>query len=250
MATNPIAAPAWLVAYGDFVFRYRNTLFPLVLVALFVVLPPDLNDSEGLRLGPVNAGGIVLALLGQAIRVAVVGLAYITRGGVDKKVYADSLVTEGIFRHCRNPLYVGNILILVGLFVIHDNSWAYLLGGVFFGLSYIAVVSAEERYLYDKFREEYLDYCRRTPRWLLKLTGLIDTFGSMRFKWRRVVAKEYPSMTSWVLFACLLLLYERLLVHGAGIETNHVMVPTALGLGAVFASVVIKSLKKAGHLRG
>jgi hypothetical protein len=37
-----MAKPPWLLAAGDFFFRYRNTVFPLVLVALWVVFPPRL----------------------------------------------------------------------------------------------------------------------------------------------------------------------------------------------------------------
>jgi protein-S-isoprenylcysteine O-methyltransferase Ste14 len=63
----------------------------------------------------LDALGVVVLAGGLALRSLVVGLAYIKRGGKGKKVYADALVTDGIFAHSRNPLYLGNILILCGL---------------------------------------------------------------------------------------------------------------------------------------
>ncbi len=82
------------------------------------------------------------------------------------------LVQEGMFATSRNPLYVGNILVLVGLFVIHNNPLAYVLGGAFFLISYHAIVAAAERYLRGQFGQDYEDYCRRENRWLPDPIGI------------------------------------------------------------------------------
>src|SRR5690606_19893678 len=121
--------------------------FPLILFVLlfgFYPLQPTDNACDNLAL---DLFGFFIATLGEGIRVAVIGLAYIKRGGVNKRVYADNLVVEGIFAHCRNPLYLGNLLILLGLFIIHNNPWVYLLGFGFFLSAYSAIVVAEEDYL-------------------------------------------------------------------------------------------------------
>ncbi len=70
--------------------------------------------------------GLIITVSGQVIRGATIGLAYIIRGGKNKKVYAEDLVTTGIFAHCRNPLYVGNILMLAGVGVL-SNSLLYVI---------------------------------------------------------------------------------------------------------------------------
>src|SRR5678815_5444661 len=59
--------------------------------------------------------GLLIALSGQVLRAVTIGLEYIIRGGRNRQVYAEKLVTGGMFAHCRNPLYVGNFLVLVGL---------------------------------------------------------------------------------------------------------------------------------------
>lgn len=202
--------PSLLVRYGNFLFKYRNGIFPLILIPLLLLLKPKQPFNNIVWGEWLNLAGLAIALLGQAIRVAVVGLAYIVRGGHDHKVHADDLVTGGIFSHCRNPLYVGNLLILLGLFVIHNNMWVYVLGIPFFLTAYISIVAAEEHFLADKFGVDYQRYCDKTNRWFPRLDGLTSTFKSMGFRWKRVVAKEYSSFSYWILAAILIMSEEYL----------------------------------------
>ena len=69
--------------------------------------------------------GIAVTLSGQTLRALTVGLVYIKRGGKKKQVYAEKLVQSGIFSHCRNPLYLGNLLILAGVGIV-ANSWLFI----------------------------------------------------------------------------------------------------------------------------
>jgi len=86
-----------LVGCGRFFFRYRNAVFPLVLVALFAGFGPVYPyGSERLDTW-LDIAGLTTSLVGQALRVAVIGYAYIRRGGKNKQVYADALVTGGFF---------------------------------------------------------------------------------------------------------------------------------------------------------
>jgi len=199
---------AVFIRYGNFLFKHRNTVFPIVLLVLFVSFKPR-QPWDNAQLGWwLDVLGVSVALLGQALRVLVIGLAYIRRGGRNKQVHADQLVTDGIFSHCRNPLYVGNLLILAGLFIIFNNPWVYLLGGAFFLIAYHSIVAAEESFLRGKFGEDYTAYCGRVQRWLPNIRGLSQTTQGMAFNWRRVVAKDYSSAYAWMVLAVLLLAYK------------------------------------------
>lgn len=225
------AVDSLLVRAGNFLFRYRNYAFPVLLIPLVVLFPPAHKwGREGFDLLDLLA--LVLALLGEGIRAAVVGLAYIKRGGLNKQVYAKNLVTEGLFAHCRNPLYVGNLLLLAALLVIVNNLWAYLIGGGFFLFAYIAIVTAEETYLGGKFGGEYEDYCRRVNRWLPNVRGLPATLKSMTFNWRRVIIKEYSSVYSWCVVALLLETIKAL--RDANMAAAEIRLTT---LGFIFAAV-------------
>ncbi|WEX74843.1 hypothetical protein PYH37_000137 [Sinorhizobium numidicum] len=101
-----------MIHFGNFLFRYRNLIFPLLILSLFVTVPPPGEIWASTTLERIKDVIVILfALSGLALRATVIGYAYIQRGGLKKKVYAKKLVTEGMFGICRNPLYVGNVLI-------------------------------------------------------------------------------------------------------------------------------------------
>jgi protein-S-isoprenylcysteine O-methyltransferase Ste14 len=182
----------WLVALGDFSFKYRGYLLPIAVILLIVPSPRLFADP-----GPAGLLGFALAVLGQAVRVATIGLDYIIRGGKDHKVYAETLVTGGLYSHCRNPMYVGNFFLLLGL-AVASNSWAFALVGIPLSLGmHKAIVVAEEHFLRTKFGAQFDDYCARVNRWVPRLSGLGHTLKGMQFDWRRVVMKEYRAGFDW-----------------------------------------------------
>jgi protein-S-isoprenylcysteine O-methyltransferase Ste14 len=203
-------APSPLVRYGNFLFKYRDQVFPAVLLALFLFTRPHWPGGRDDYDGTLDLIGFCVALLGQTLRAAVVGYAYIIRGGRDKKVYAEELVTRGFFNHSRNPLYVGNLLILFGLLIIWNAPIAYIIGVPFFVVGYVAIVAAEEAFLRRKFGAEYDAYAARVPRWWVRLGGFRESMEGMEFNWRRVVIKEYGSAAYWVAGAFALMLADSL----------------------------------------
>jgi protein-S-isoprenylcysteine O-methyltransferase Ste14 len=204
----------WLVRLGAFFFRTRDYVFPLVLISitLLTVPSPFLGrfDSDWV----LDGIGILVAFSGLLLRAIVIGLKYIHRGGKDKKVHADDLVQDGIFAHCRNPLYVGNMMIAAGVLIVHNAVLAYAAGLLFFGIAYLAIVAAEERYLRGRFGADYEEYCRRVPRFALRLTGLKATLASNEFDWRRVVRKDYGTIFTTASLAVLMVVREQVAWHG------------------------------------
>jgi protein-S-isoprenylcysteine O-methyltransferase Ste14 len=199
-----------LVRYGNFLFKYRDAVFPAVLLGLFILTRPAWPRGDARLDDLLDLVGVLVALAGQALRTATVGYAYIIRGGKNRKVYAEGLVTGGLFAHCRNPLYVGNILILAGLLIVWNAPLAYLLGVPFFLVGYVAIVAAEEAFLRGKFGAQYDAYCATVPRWGLRLRGLRASLADMTFNWSRVLVKEYGSAAYWIAGICLLQLADSL----------------------------------------
>ena len=237
-----------LIAYGHFLFRYRNILFPAVLFTLFIIFKPyPFADNEKLDL-LLDITGILVILVGQGIRAVVIGLAYIKRGGKKKSVYADTLVTEGIFAHCRNPLYVGNLLIIAGFLVIYNNTWVYLLGISFFLLSYIAIVAAEESFLHQKFGKEFEQYCKEVNRWLINLSGIKNTLGTMSFNWQRVLFKDYTTFVTWVLTVFLILSYEQITFHGLINSKRFFLQAFIVTIPILMLALYVRKCKKNGTL--
>ena len=75
-----------------------------------------------------------------------------------------TVVCEGPYSLCRNPLYVGTFLIALSAAIMLQSATfalGILVGAVFYAW---ATVPAEERYLSETLGEPYLRYCRRVPR--------------------------------------------------------------------------------------
>lgn len=238
-----------MIAIGNLFFRVRNALFPIVFIAIAASSKPRPFGGSPQLDAWHDALGLCIALAGQTLRAIVIGLAYIRRGGKDKKIYAETLVQDGFFAHSRNPLYVGNMLVFLGLFVMLNSSLGYLVGVPFFVFAYIAIVLAEEDFLGRQFGDEYAAYCRRVNRFLPSLAGLGATIRGMRFDWRRLVRKEYGSTFTWMTTALALLLWERRSWGGAPAAAPLVPAVLAAWLALIAAYLLARFLKKTGRLR-
>ena len=229
-----------LVAIGNFLFRFRNGLFPLAFLLVFLpgpaVFPTDVVAA---------IVGAAVALLGQVVRGATIGLKYIVRGGRNRRVYAADLITEGLYSHTRNPMYVGNLLILTGIALASNSLTCLAIAVPMFVFFYIAIVAAEENFLRGKFGEAFDFYCRDVPRWRLRLNGLGATMKSMEFKWGRVIVKEYGTPTGWIIGISLVLVQN---IWASGQPLNPaptaVVVAEACAIAAVIGWIVARVLKK------
>lgn len=76
------------------------------------------------------------------------------------------IVRAGPFRFTRNPIYVGLLLVLAGLATLTASGWLAVSVPVLFLLLDRGVVRGEERYLTEKFGEEYVAYTRDVRRWI------------------------------------------------------------------------------------
>ncbi len=237
-----------LIPLGNLLFRTRNVVFPIVffaLAAIFVPVWPAGDQGRDLNLDMV---GLAIGLFGIGLRYVVIGLAYIKRGGLNKQIYAKSLVTTGLFAHCRNPLYVGNFLMMIGLIIVHNSPWMYALGVPFFAISFLAITLAEEQYLQSRFGQEYVEYCRKVPRFMFRPIGLAATLKGMRFDWRKAINKEHGTTMTWTTTLLALLAWER--ITHLGIEESRSWINGLLTIWAatVVAYVITRVLKKEGML--
>lgn len=231
-------------AIGQFFFRYRNVLFPLVLGLLLIASPPRAFGERSWD--TVAAIGLLAVTLGQTLRVITIGLDYIKRGGKKKQVYADRLVVEGVYAHCRNPMYVGNVLVAYGMLALVGQPWTMLVGGAFFVFAYVAIVRSEELYLAGKFGDEFAAFCARSPRWLPRVHGLVSTLRAYRFDWPAVVVKEYGTLFTTAMF-CIGVLAYKTWRTGALDRFGPYFIVAAVVVGALW--IVARWLKKGLDLR-
>jgi protein-S-isoprenylcysteine O-methyltransferase Ste14 len=239
-----------MVSIGNFFFKYRNWIFILFYGALFIPSWPLFSQErfgEYYYAWPI-ATGLFITILGQLIRGLTIGLAYIVRGGKEGKPYAEGLVTDGIFNHCRNPLYVGNILMLLGVGVL-ANSVVYVAIVIpVFLFVYQAIVLAEENFLRGKFGAGFDAYCKKVNRWFPNLRGMGKTFSSMQFNWRRWILKEHTTQFIWLVGIVLILLLKYPELTGDNEKLRNTVLIIALSFLVILYGLV-RYLKKSGKFR-
>jgi len=239
-----------MVSIGNFFFKYRNWIFILFYGALFIPSWPLFSKKEfgwHYYLWPITIG-LVITFFGQLIRGLTIGLAYIVRGGKEGKPYAEGLVTEGIFNHCRNPLYVGNILMLLGIGIL-ANSLVYVVIVIpFFIFIYQAIIMAEENFLRKKFGETYDEYCKKVNRWIPNLKGIGKTFSTMTFNWRRWILKEHTTQFIWLCgIVCILFLVYPELTNYDNKLRNTLLISCLTFLLIVYT--LVRFLKTSGRFK-
>ena len=244
----PAPSAGVLVRIGQFFFKFRDFLSPVVFVALVLATPPHWLKGDQRYDIALDAVGIALILAGQILRGAVIGFAYIRRGGKNKQVYADKLVTGGFFAHSRNPLYVGNYLTFMGLFVVHNSLWCYVIGIAFYTFMYWTIVLAEEDFLRREFGSEYIEYCQRVNRFLPSFKGLSASLEDMSYDWQRLIRKEYG--TTFSCLSCLLglLIWQR--YRNAGFAESKAVIAVVGGvwLLSLIGYLLARYWKKQGWL--
>jgi protein-S-isoprenylcysteine O-methyltransferase Ste14 len=134
----------------------------MVAVALWV--GPVLNLPMALRMG----GALALAAMGACFDLAGIWAFRKAKTTVNPMAPQRSakLVANGVYRMTRNPMYLGLVLILLGLALYLASPWA-LLGPLAFA-AYITrfQIFPEERALTAHFGAAYTAYCAQVRRWL------------------------------------------------------------------------------------
>ncbi len=149
----------------------------------------------------LEVAGIACILCGQLLRVSARGhKARVSANG-------HSLVTDGPYSLVRNPMYLGIVLIGLGVVVFAFQIWVFAVFVVLFLLRYIHLFMIEENHLRKMFGEEYAAYLKNVPRLIPR----------PKFLFTRDIASYLPVKMSWFrgeLFSIALVLAAILAVEG------------------------------------
>jgi protein-S-isoprenylcysteine O-methyltransferase Ste14 len=126
------------------------------------VCPLPLDLPLTLRIGLT----VATALLGVALVAAAIGL--FRRSGQDPKPWESTpeIISTGIYRFTRNPMYVGMALLQTSIAIGFANGWILALVPLVLVTIYTIAIRHEEAYLERKFGSTYLEYKRSARRWL------------------------------------------------------------------------------------
>ena len=144
-----IYPPVWLV-FGLFTIFACNTYLP---------------GARFTSLVWQGVGGIAI-LVGLALLVVAGGL--FKRAGTDLVPFKNvsALVTDGVYRFTRNPMYLGMALVLLGTALTVGASTALIVPPVFMVIIQVRFIVPEEEMLRGIFGDEYEAYCGQVRRWL------------------------------------------------------------------------------------
>lgn len=234
------------IAIGNFFFKYRNAVFPGIFAFMILVMRPKVmlgSWSLDRFLGQI---GVLTALAGELLRLATIGFDYIDRGGKNKQVYASRLVHGGVYALTRNPMYVGNAMIAVGMTMIAGAPLGYLLIIPFFLFIYQAIIAAEEAYLRKRFGEDYDTYCKQVNRYLPSIDRIPEAFAGLRYDWKRAVKQDLSTIMGVLIGLVLLPFWRTLFLWGrrSAIDDLPQTLTLSLGIGALYA--VLHDMKKRG----
>ncbi len=239
---------AWNIAIGNFFFRYRNALFPLIFVVGALTLRPKIMFGSVVLDGILVATGLIIALLGQAVRLITIGFEYIHRGGKDGQVYAGRLVRGGVYGITRNPMYVGNGLIAIGMTMHFGSPLGYIVLIPLFLFVYQAIVSAEEAYLRGKFGAEFDDYEKSVNRYVPALSRVREAFAGMRYDWRRSIKKDLGTVVGLTIGLIMLPVWRAYFLYGLEATKAAAMRALWLTLGITALYLFLLKLKKSDRL--
>ncbi len=159
------------------------------------------------------AVGFIVVAVGEVVRFW--GVAYagsLTR--VTGSVGAPEVIVAGPFAHVRNPLYVGNLLTYIGIGIMSNAlfPWLVLVAAVWFGFQYYQIVALEEIFLEKEFGLVYLEFKRNVPRFIPRLSAYVHPVQSKQLpKWKEAIHSERRTFQALglVLLILLVLWYKR-----------------------------------------
>ncbi|HXG38160.1 MAG TPA: methyltransferase, partial [Bacteroidota bacterium] len=145
--------------------------------------------------------GLAATLLGESIRFW--GVAYagsLTRA--TGSVGAPAVIMAGPYAFVRNPLYVGNILMYVGIGILSNAlfPWLSLVAAVVFIVQYTLIVSLEEEFLEKEFGAGYGEYKKNVPRFIPRLVPYrTSAQAEQQPNWKEALRSETRTLQALVL---------------------------------------------------
>ena len=150
----------------------KTLVFTLLLPGVFLVLVPYFllswsGDGFTVDIGSFRYFGVLPVLLGVLIYIqcawSFISLGKGTPAPVDPP---KELVVKGLYKHVRNPMYLGVLFLLIGEVIFFGSLLLILYTVLVFLCFHLFVVVYEESHLRASFGGTYSRYCNSVPRWI------------------------------------------------------------------------------------
>lgn len=142
---------------------------PPIVALMFIVIAYFLGRFVPLPFGApaiVRYIGLALTFVGFLLGIGAFLEFRKARTSLNPHGSARQLVTSGIYRFTRNPIYLGFLLMVVGIPLNSGLYWGIVLAPFYVYLMYRLIIQHEEAYLQRKFGKAYTGYTSRVRRWI------------------------------------------------------------------------------------
>ncbi len=185
-----------MIKHGHSLFRWRSYI-PLFFIAPLLLAFHESTKLEALVGDKIEdlwvLFSVIVSTVGLLIRWVTVGFVPAgTSGRNTQGQRAEVLNTTGMYSIVRNPLYLGNFIIILGVVLSIKVWWLALIVSMFFFIYMERIILAEEKFLHEKFGVTYDEWREKTPVIIpnFKLWNKPD----MKFSWKTVVKREYQGL--------------------------------------------------------
>lgn len=229
---------------GTWLFKYRGIL-PLIIFVIGAALflknessPENWILKEELEHILYELSCLIVSFIGFFIRVYTVGYSRPnTSGRNTEHQVADVLNTMGIYSMVRNPLYVGNFFMWLGIAMLTGNFWFIIAFILFYFLYYERIIFTEEEFLKNKFGETYLNWAKETPVIVPKFSSFVKT--GYNFNWRKVLRQEKNGFAALMIIFCLFDIAGELIKN----QTEMNVTLQGFGIFSILIYFILKFLK-------
>lgn len=184
---------------GNWLFKRRSWL-PLILYPFAIAIIYFYRDTSYHCITSTGWGlfCLLVSFSGLFVRALTIGFTPKgTSGRNTEKQVADTLNETGIYSVVRHPLYLGNFLMWLGLFLFIGVWWFVLICALAYWLYYERIMYAEEEFLRRNYSTRYEAWASRTPAFLPRLSGWKPS--DMEFSMRNVLKREYNGVFATVI---------------------------------------------------
>lgn len=193
---------------GNWLFRYRGVLPIIILfIGAYLYLQTEIYPETFIFEGTLyevyyEAACLVISLLGLGIRIYTVGYTPENTSGRNTAngQVADTLNTTGVYSVVRHPLYLGNLLMWLGVCLLTGNLWFIIAFCLLYWVYYERIMFAEEQFLSRKFGTVYSEWADKTPAFLPDFGLFIKPL--LSFSWKKVLKKEKNGLLALFLIFC------------------------------------------------
>ena len=147
----------------------NKNIHPPIIALMFIVLSYFLGRFAPLPfVAPaiLRNLGLLITFVGFLLGIAAFLEFRKSRTTVDPHGSSQQVVTSGIYRFTRNPIYLGFLLMVVGLPLNSGLYWGVVMAPFYIFLMNRLVIEQEEAYLEKKFGKTYASYKAQVRRWL------------------------------------------------------------------------------------